>query len=46
MDEEFFKMIRTELKRLKEELKELRFLKYEADTIKEFRKELIKEKWD
>ena len=45
-EEEFLKRVKEEIRRLRDELEELRFLKYAADRMKDFRGELLKEKWD
>lgn len=47
MDEkEFLKRMKEEIRRLRDELEELRFLKYAADRMRAFRRELLREKWD
>lgn len=45
-EEEFLKRIKEEIRRLRDELEELRFLKYAADRMRDFRRELLREKWD
>jgi len=45
-EEEFFKRMMDEIRRLKDELEELRFLKYAADKMRDFSKELLKERCD
>lgn len=45
-EEEFIKRMMDEIRRLKDELEELRFLKYAADKMRDFRKELLRERWD
>ena len=45
-EEEFLKRVKEEIRRLRDELEELRFLKYAADRMRDFRRELLKEKWD
>jgi hypothetical protein len=46
LDEEFLKRVREEIRRLRDELEELRFLKYAADRMRDFRRELLRERWD
>lgn len=38
--------MKEEIRRLRDELEELRFLKYAADRMRDFRRELLREKWD
>jgi len=45
-EEEFLKRVKEEIRRLRNELEELRFLKYAADRMRDFRRELLREKWD
>lgn len=45
-EEEFLKRMKEEIRRLRNELEELRFLKYAADRMRDFRRELLREKWD
>lgn len=45
-EEEFLKRMKEEIRRLRDELEELRFLKYAADRMRDFRRELLREKWD
>lgn len=45
-DEEFLRRVKKEIRKLRDELEELRFLKYSADRMRDFRKELLREKWD
>ena len=45
-EEELLKKTVNEMKKMKDELEELMFLKYAADKLRELRKELITEKYD
>ena len=45
-EEEFLKRVKEEIRRLREELEELRFLKYAADRMRDFRRERLREEWD
>jgi len=45
-EEEFLKRVKEEIRKLRNDLEELRFLKYAADRMKDFRRELLREKWD
>jgi len=45
-EEDFLKRVKEEIRRLRNELEELRFLKYAADRMRDFRRELLREKWD
>jgi len=45
-EDEILKRVKEEIRRLRYELEELRFLKYAADRMKDFRRELLREKWD
>ena len=45
-EEELLKKTANEIKKMRDELEELLFLKYAADKIREFRKELLTEKYD
>lgn len=45
-EEEFLKRVKEEIRRLRNELEELRFLKYASDRMRDFRRELLREKWD
>jgi hypothetical protein len=40
------KHILEKIKLMRQEFEELLFLKHAADTLKDFRKRLLKEKWD
>jgi len=45
-EKEFLKRMMDEIRKLRDELEELRFLKYAADHMRSFRKELLREKCD
>lgn len=46
MEEEILKKTMNDIKKMKDELEELLFLKYAADKLRELRKELVTEKYD
>jgi len=45
-EEEILRRMKEEVRRLRDELEELRFLRYAADRIRALRRELLKEKYD
>ncbi len=46
LEEEILKKTKTDIRKMKDELEELLFLKYAADKLRELRKEVITEKYD
>lgn len=45
-EEEVLRRMTEEIRRLRDELEELRFLRYAADRMRALRRELLKEKYD
>jgi len=45
-EEEVLRRMAEEIRRLRDELEELRFLRYAADWMRALRRELLREKYD